>query len=173
MVPEVAERTFIASLHIAQKRAGLGVLIGLHRAFGEANVKLRRYGHHLTHAAYGALASPFDEAVCLVVDGMGETGASGIFSYENGRVAELVRHRGRETVGFYFGLAHRSLRLRPNEGRGMEGHGPRALSASATRSCSISSTASTGSRRGGSCSPTRPRSATRSDNILARRRRAT
>src|ERR1700674_2514194 len=80
MVPEIAERTFIASLHIGQKRAGLGVLLGLHRAFGKANAKLRRYGHHLTHAAYGALASPFDEAVCLVVDGMGETGASGIFA---------------------------------------------------------------------------------------------
>jgi carbamoyltransferase len=104
MVPEIAERTFIASLHIGQKRAGLGVLLGLHRAFGKANVKLRRYGHHLTHAAYGSLASPFDEALCLVVDGMGETGASGIYAYENGRVSELVRHRGRESVGFYFGL---------------------------------------------------------------------
>jgi carbamoyltransferase len=104
MVPEAIERTFIASLHIAQKRAGLGVLLGLFRAFGRANVRLRRYGHHLTHAAYGCFASPFDEAISLVVDGMGETGASGIFGYQNGRVNELVRHRGRETVGFYFGL---------------------------------------------------------------------
>src|ERR1700694_6041350 len=103
MVPEIAERTFIASMAMGQKRAGLGVLLGLHRAFGKANVKPRRYGHHLTHAAYGALASPFEEAVCLVVDGMGETGASGIFAYENGRGSELVRHRRREDVGLYFG----------------------------------------------------------------------
>src|ERR1700680_3594570 len=37
MVPEVAERTFIASLRVGQKRAGLGVLLGLHRAFGKTN----------------------------------------------------------------------------------------------------------------------------------------
>lgn len=105
MVPERSERAFIASLHLAQRRAGLGTLLGLDRAFGKANVAgLRRYGHHLSHAAYACLGSPFDEATCLVVDGMGETGASAVFSYKDGAITELKRHRGRESIGFYFGL---------------------------------------------------------------------
>jgi carbamoyltransferase len=103
LVPQISEDALIGSLHLAQRRAGLGVLIGLFRAFGRSDVSLRRYPHHLTHAAYGCFGSPFDEAACLVVDGMGETGASAIYRYVDGRVSEVVRHRGSESIGFYFG----------------------------------------------------------------------
>jgi carbamoyltransferase len=105
LVPERAERAFIASLHGAQARAGLGTLLGLDRVLGRVKVSgPRRYGHHLSHAAYACWSSPFDEAACLVVDGMGETGASAIYGYRDGRVEEVRRHRGRESVGFFFGL---------------------------------------------------------------------
>lgn len=105
LVPERSERAFIASLHHGQQRAGLGVLLGLDRAFGEARITgLTRYGHHLSHAAYAAWSSPFSDAACLVVDGMGETGASAIFALQDGRLTELRRHRGRASIGFYFGF---------------------------------------------------------------------
>lgn len=105
LVPERSERAFIAALHHQQQRAGLGVLLGLDRAFGEARIAgLKRYGHHLSHAAYACWSSPFSEAACLVVDGMGETGASAIFALKDGRITELKRHRGRESIGFYFGF---------------------------------------------------------------------
>ncbi len=105
LVPERTERALIASLHQGQQRAGIGTLLGLDRAFGRANVTgLKRHGHHLSHAAYACWSSPFTDAACLVVDGMGETGASAIFALEGGRIRELKRHRGRESIGFYFGL---------------------------------------------------------------------
>ncbi|GJD47512.1 hypothetical protein OPKNFCMD_0220 [Methylobacterium crusticola] len=106
LVPERAERTFIAELGLAQGRAGRGTLLGLDRAHeGRSRVAaLRRYPHHLTHAAYGLWGSPFRDATCLVVDGMGETGASAIHRMEAGRIAEVKRHRGRESVGFFFGF---------------------------------------------------------------------
>lgn len=105
LVPERTERALIASLHQGQQRAGIGTLLGLDRAFGRANVTgLTRFGHHLSHAAYACWSSPFTEAACLVVDGMGETGASAIFALEGGRLREVKRHRGRESIGFYFGL---------------------------------------------------------------------
>lgn len=105
LVPERTERALIAALHLGQQRAGLGTLLGLDRAFGKANVTgITRHGHHLSHAAYACWASPFDNAACLVVDGMGETGASAIFALEGGRIREVKRHRGRESIGFYFGL---------------------------------------------------------------------
>lgn len=105
LVPERTERALIASLHHAQQRAGLGTLLALDRAFGSADiVGLSRHGHHLSHAAYACWSSPFSNAACLVVDGMGETGASAIFALKDGAIAEVKRHRGRESIGFYFGL---------------------------------------------------------------------
>lgn len=105
LVPERSERAFIAALHHQQQRVGLGTLLGLDRAFGEARItELKRYGHHLSHAAYACWSSPFADAACLVVDGMGETGASAIFALRDGRITELKRHRGRESIGFYFGF---------------------------------------------------------------------
>lgn len=105
LVPERTERALIASLHLGQQSAGLGTLLGLDRAFGKANViGLKRYGHHLSHAAYACWASPFSDAACLVVDGMGETGASAIFALKDGQITEVKRHRGRESIGFFFGL---------------------------------------------------------------------
>ncbi|UZF90339.1 carbamoyltransferase family protein [Bosea sp. NBC_00550] len=105
LVPERTERALIASLHHAQQRAGMGVLLSLDRAHGKTNVTgLTRYAHHLSHAAYACWSSPFENAACLVVDGMGETAASAIFALENGRIREVKRHRGRESIGFYFGL---------------------------------------------------------------------
>jgi carbamoyltransferase len=105
LVPERTERALIASLHQGQQRAGIGTLLGLDRAFGQANVTgLKRYGHHLSHAAYACWSSPFTDAACLIVDGMGEIGASAIFALEDGQIREVKRHRGRESIGFYFGL---------------------------------------------------------------------
>lgn len=105
LVPERSERALIASLHLGQQRAGLGTLLGLDRAFGKANVTgIKRYGHHLGHAAYACWSSPFRDAACLVVDGMGETGASAILALRDGEINEVKRHRGRESIGFYFGL---------------------------------------------------------------------
>jgi carbamoyltransferase len=104
-VPEMSERAFIASLRLQQERAGLGTIIGLQRAFGQARLAgVRRYGHHLTHAALAAYGSPFAEAACLVVDGMGETGASAVFRYADGKLDEVKRHSGRGSLGFFFGL---------------------------------------------------------------------
>lgn len=104
MMPQTMENAVGGWLLSAQSYAGLGVLTAIQRAFGHANVTLRRYSHHLTHAAYGCFGSPFDEAACLVVDGMGETGSSAIFRYASGRLTEVIRRRGRESVGLFFDL---------------------------------------------------------------------
>ncbi len=104
-VPERAERAFVASLHLAQQRAGLGTLLGLDRAGGGRRFGgLTRHGHHLSHAAYACGTSPFAEAACLVVDGMGETGASALYTYREGRLTEMRRQSGRGSIGFLYGL---------------------------------------------------------------------
>ena len=106
-VPEQAERVFIADLHLAQERAGLGTLLALTQDVRTGGgvprarvVGQRRYPHHLCHAAYGLWGSPFTEATSLTVDGMGETGASAIHRLKDGRIEEVkpVAQIIRETV---------------------------------------------------------------------------
>ena len=51
--------------------------------------------HHASHAWYACLASPFDNAICAVIDGEGEGRASTFYRYEGGRVTELPVRRSR------------------------------------------------------------------------------
>ncbi|MDH6667227.1 UNVERIFIED_ORG: putative NodU family carbamoyl transferase [Methylorubrum zatmanii] len=110
-VPERAERVFIADLHAMQARAGNGTVLALDNETrglsGKPRATIagrRRYAHHLAHAAYALWSSPFEEATALIVDGMGETGAAAIYRLKDGRIEEVRRHRGRGSVGFFYGL---------------------------------------------------------------------
>jgi len=98
------ELAYGSFLHCMQTSAGLGVLIGVQEAFGHSRVSIRRFPHHLTHAAHACYTSPFSEAVCLVADGMGELGSMALFRYEDGLLHTLWRHWGRESLGFLYGL---------------------------------------------------------------------
>ncbi|MEJ2691599.1 MAG: carbamoyltransferase C-terminal domain-containing protein [Candidatus Thiodiazotropha sp.] len=55
---------------------------------GEQHVK-RSYEHHLTHAATACFTSPFDEAVCAIVDGYGEDRAYAVYVYQDGIIREI------------------------------------------------------------------------------------
>ena len=104
LVPETAERALISLLYGKQRTAGLGLLTNLHKAFGHTRLSLRRCQHHLCHAALGCWTSPFDEAVCVVADGMGEFGSMAVYRYRDGRIDELEHHNGRESLGYLYGL---------------------------------------------------------------------
>lgn len=52
-------------------------------------VSIRRFDHHLTHAANAACTSPFGECAVAVVDGYGEGESVGFFRYERGKLARL------------------------------------------------------------------------------------
>jgi carbamoyltransferase len=49
-------------------------------------VTVRRYDHHLTHAANAAFTSGFDECAVAVVDGFGETAATAFYRYRDGEL---------------------------------------------------------------------------------------
>lgn len=61
---------------------------GLQYAFSKAPRKIERkhFGHHRTHATSAAVASPYDEGVCVVVDGMGQTSSIAAFEYRGGKL---------------------------------------------------------------------------------------
>lgn len=104
LVKEYSELVFLAYLHAAQRTAGLGLVHGLHEAFGHSRFLMKRYPHHLTHAAYCCLTSPFSESACMVVDGIGEFGSMAFYRYCDGKVQTMRRHRGPESLGFFYGL---------------------------------------------------------------------
>jgi carbamoyltransferase len=74
--------------------------IGWPRPFVAAR---RRYDHHLTHAAAACFGSPFTEATCAVVDGIGEDASCAFYDYRGG---ELKPHgtqpKGEGSLGFFY-----------------------------------------------------------------------
>ncbi len=74
-------------------------------------VSVRRYNHHLCHAALSAFTSPFEECAVAIVDALGEGVATGLFHYQDGRVTILpdsvgsTAHPGLAdlvSMGFYY-----------------------------------------------------------------------
>lgn len=49
----------------------------------------RAWNHHLSHAATACFSSPFAEALCVVIDGMGEGSSTSIFRFRDGRLTRL------------------------------------------------------------------------------------
>jgi carbamoyltransferase len=68
-------------------------------------VHLADFDHHLTHAAAACLSSPYDEAVCAVIDGYGEGySSSRFFHYRNGALTPIPSgpDRGTVSLGLYY-----------------------------------------------------------------------
>ncbi len=53
------------------------------------NFLVKKYDHHLTHAATACFTSPFHEACCVVVDGYGEGSAFNCYRYQDGKIEQL------------------------------------------------------------------------------------
>ncbi|HVK99378.1 MAG TPA: carbamoyltransferase C-terminal domain-containing protein [Dongiaceae bacterium] len=63
----------------------------------------RKYDHHLTHAAAACFSSPHDEAVCVVLDGFGEHGASDVFTFKDGQLTSLLpKEDGDGSLGAFY-----------------------------------------------------------------------
>lgn len=60
------------------------------RGFRERPVR-RAWDHHLCHAVTACLSSPFDEALCVVMDGMGEGSSTSVYRFRGGRLERLDR----------------------------------------------------------------------------------
>ncbi|MBI3902617.1 MAG: carbamoyltransferase [Nitrosomonadales bacterium] len=67
----------------------------------------KRYNHHLTHAATACYTSPFEEAVCLIVDGYGEGASVTAYAYKDGRLEAVGPDSypldGLSSLGIFYG----------------------------------------------------------------------
>ena len=87
-----------------QNSKGLEYRLGQLNPHGAKKLIRRSYNHHLAHAAAAVHSSPFDQAVCAVIDGAGESTAFSAFRYDGGKL-EPVRglpKRRVETLGWLY-----------------------------------------------------------------------
>ena len=65
---------------------------------------VRNHDHHTTHAATACYTSPFDNALCAIMDGSGEDIANTFFRYRNGRLEHIPTPEGRGlgSLGFFY-----------------------------------------------------------------------
>jgi len=85
-------------------KAGANLVATLRQTYGNRNVVFYDFEHHLTHAATACYTSPFEQAVCLIVDGHGEQGTISFFHYKKPTLRLLRRHRGPESLGALYML---------------------------------------------------------------------
>jgi carbamoyltransferase len=52
-------------------------------------LRKQAWNHHLCHAMTACFSSPFDHALCVVVDGMGEGGSTSVYRFQDGRLTRL------------------------------------------------------------------------------------
>lgn len=83
-------------------RGGLNLARVLEERWPACARVFRDFDHHDAHAASACYASPYDEAVCAVVDSYGERGSMAFYRYRDGHVTRLHEARGLGSLGLYY-----------------------------------------------------------------------
>lgn len=70
---------------------------------------IRRYDHHLAHAAAACFTSPFEQGVCAVIDGYGEGRSYSCYYFDGGRIEPIATpaHPQATSLGFFYMLVCR------------------------------------------------------------------
>ena len=77
-----------AMLHL-QAHTGQRLFQFICERYKNSRVTFANYPHHLTHAANACYTSPFAEASCVIVDGMGEDSSLSYYHYSDGQIRLL------------------------------------------------------------------------------------
>jgi carbamoyltransferase len=109
----ISTRHGLLSMWKARAFAGQNIEIELDRIGWDRPFIARQvgYDHHLTHAVTACFSSPFDEALCAVVDGLGEARANACYAYRNGILTPIetssvnvpaVGYQGLGSLGLFY-----------------------------------------------------------------------
>jgi carbamoyltransferase len=81
-----------AYIHLLQKHAAVSAQSGRNLVFHfpDRVSEQRAYEHHLTHAAAACFTSPFEDATCVIADGLGEGTTVSCFRYLDGTLQPLA-----------------------------------------------------------------------------------
>ena len=88
-------------------QAGVSFNSSLKSLVPNCTIKNSYYSNHLTHAAYACYTSPFEEGICVVMDGFGEKGSLSIYDYHLNNMNSIFVQRNWASLGFFYGLITR------------------------------------------------------------------
>lgn len=71
--------------------------------------------HHLSHAAAGALTSPYDECTVVVIDAIGEWDCLTIWKYSDNEFEKLYSMKYPNSLGLFYTAFTQRVGLKPNE----------------------------------------------------------
>ena len=73
------------------------------RRWSDVQIAIKRYEHHVTHAATACFTSPHENGVCVVVDGFGESTSTDVFAYDKGKLSRFRAQPKRVgSLGFFY-----------------------------------------------------------------------
>lgn len=90
-------------------------LDNLSKYFNINNEKFIAVDHHLSHAASAYFPSGFDEALCVVSDGMGEKYSMSVYQVKNGQFDRIDTASIRNSIGVLYSLITHFLGYKFNE----------------------------------------------------------
>lgn len=110
-------RQWYAGQGIEWNRLTAGAIVN-HQTRGQyRHVPIRSFNHHLSHAAGGFQTSPFEKAIVVVIDAIGEWETASIWAadYHQGqaRYRQLWKQRYPHSVGLFYSAATKRVGLRP------------------------------------------------------------
>ena len=83
----------------------------------DRRVSVVHHDHHLTHAAAACFTSPFDEAVCAVVDGFGEESSTAFYRFEGGTIRPVAPECiSRNSLGHFYNRLCTACGFDPDRG---------------------------------------------------------
>jgi carbamoyltransferase len=88
-------------------QAGVSFSSALKSLVQKCTIKNAYYSNHLTHAAYACYTSPFEEGICVIMDGFGEKGSLSIYNYNLNNINSIFIQRNWASLGFFYGLITR------------------------------------------------------------------
>ena len=79
------------------------------------NQKIHYVHHHLSHASAGYYTSPFDEAVVVVIDAIGEWDCATIWYVKDGKFEKKWSKKYPNSLGLWYSAMTQRLELKPQE----------------------------------------------------------
>lgn len=84
----------------------------------DESVEIKFYEHHMAHIASAYEVSGFDEAVGVVVDGIGETTVSSVWKIKNHNYEKILDIQYPNSLGYFYAIATKFLGFTPWEHEG-------------------------------------------------------
>ena len=85
---------------------------------GFKDYKLHIVDHHLSHAAAAAFTSPFNKALVITLDGIGDATSATINIFDSGKIKRISKISGKDSLGIFYEQVTNLLGMRELEDEG-------------------------------------------------------